>query len=123
ELKNANGSPFFALPTNNGPRTMDYQSLFNAATYHLNNGISVFTGTVDDPFFIDLGATFDTVNYRTLGSGVPGVLTDAEDLAKQNFASDTVSGYAVNAIAIQVPVELLTRTGRRERPDSLAATI
>ena len=123
ELKNANGSPFFAVPTNNGPRTMDYQSLFNAATYHLNNGISVFTGTVDDPFFIDLGATFDTVNYRTLGSGVPGVLTDAEDAAKTNFASDTVSGYAVNTIALEVPIEMLTATGKVEPATSPAATI
>src|SRR5277367_393153 len=65
ELKNADGSPFFALPTNNGPRTMNYDDLSKAATYHLNNGISVLAGTVDDPFFIDLGATFDTVNYRT----------------------------------------------------------
>lgn len=123
ELKNADGSPFFALPTNNGPRTMDYGTLFKAATYHLNNGISVFAGTVDDPFFIDLGATFDTVNYRTLGSGVPGVLTDAEDAANKNFATDTVSGYAVNTIAIEVPIEMLTRTGRIEAANSPAATI
>lgn len=123
ELKNADGSPFFALPTNNGPRTMDYDSLFKAATYHLNNGISVLAGTVDDPFFIDLGATFDTVNYRTLGSGVPGVLTDAEDAANKNFASDTVSGYAVNTIALEVPIEMLTSTGRLEPATSTAATI
>jgi hypothetical protein len=123
ELKNADGSPFFALPTNNGPRTMNYDDLFNAATYHLNNGISVLAGTVDDPFFIDLGATFDTVNYRTLASGVPGVLTDAEDAAKQNFASDTVSGYAVNTIALEVPIEMLTSTGKIEAANSPAATI
>jgi hypothetical protein len=34
-----------------------------------------------------------------------------------------VSGFAVNAIAIQVPIEMLTRTGRREPADSRAATI
>jgi hypothetical protein len=123
ELTNADGSPFFAVPTNNGPRTMDYQSLFNAATYHLNNGISLFVGTTDDPFFIDLGATFDTANFRTLGSGVPGVLTAAEDAAKSNFASDTVSGYAVNVIAIEVPIEMLTRTGKVELATSPDATI
>jgi hypothetical protein len=123
ELKNADGSPFFALPTNNGPRTMDYDALFKAATYQLSNGISVLAGTVDDPFFIDLGATFDTVNYRTLASGVPGVLTDAEDAANQNFASDTVSGYAVNTIALEVPIEMLTSTGRVEPANSPAATI
>ena len=122
-LANSDGSPFFAVPANNGPRTMNYDSLFDAATYHLADGISVFAGTVDDPFYIDLGATFDTVNYRTLASGVPGVLTDTEDAATQNFASDTVSGYAVNTIAIEVPIPMLTSTGRVESASSPNATI
>ena len=60
---------------------------------------------------------------RKLGSGVPAVLTDAEDTASRNFASDTVSGYAVNAIAIQVPISTLTSTGRLEPATSAAATI
>lgn len=123
QLTNADGSPFFALPANAGPRTMDYDTLFGAATYALANGISVFAGTVDDPFWIDLGAAFDTANFRTLGSGVPGVLTAGEDAAAQNFASDTVSGYAVNGIAIELPIGLLTRTGRVESATSPAATI
>jgi Domain of unknown function (DUF4331) len=123
QLKNSDGSPFFAVPANNGPRTMNYDSLFDAATYHLQDGISVFAGTVDDPFFIDLGATFDTVNYRTLDSGIPGVLTDAEDSATQNFASDTVSGYAVNTIALEVPIPMLTSTGKVESASSPNATI
>ncbi len=131
QITNADGSPFFAVPANAGPRTMNYGALFNAATYRRLNtpGVSVFAGTVDDPFFIDLGATFDTVNFRLLeggppnGTGVPGVLSESEDALQQNFASDTVSGYAVNAIAIQVPIAMLTRTGRIEPPTSPAATI
>jgi len=122
-LTNDDGSPFFAVPGNAGPRTMDYEALFNAATYSLRDGVSVFAGTTDDAFWIDLGATFDTANFRTLGSGVPGVLTAREDAALMNFASDTVSGYAVNSIAIEVPIELLTHTGRLEPPTSRAATI
>ena len=128
QLTNADGSPFFAVPANAGPRTIDYDSLFDKGTFHLNNGISVFAGTVDDPFWIDLGATFDTANFRTLatnvgGTGVPGVLSDAEDAATQNFTSDTVSGYAVNAIALEVPIEMLTRTGKIEAATSPDATI
>jgi Domain of unknown function (DUF4331) len=123
QLKNSDGSPFFAVPANNGPRTMDYDKLFAAATYHLADGISVFAGTVDDPFYIDLGATFDTVNYRTLASGIPGVLTDEEDVATQNFASDTVSGYAVNTIALEVPIGMLTSSGKVEPATSPKATI
>jgi hypothetical protein len=123
ELVNPGGAPFYAVPTNAGPRTMDYSALYRAGTYTFGNGVRVFAGTVDDPFWIDLGATFDTLNNRTLGSGVPAVLTDEEDKAERNFASDTVSGYAVNAIAIEVPIEMLTRTGNREPATSTAATI
>ena len=44
--------------------------------YDLGNGVRVFAGTVDDPFYIDLGAAFDTLNFRpsASGVGVPGVL-------------------------------------------------
>jgi hypothetical protein len=123
DLTSEDGSPFFAVPANAGPRTMDYEALFQAGTYHLQNGISVFAGTTDDAFWIDLGAAFDTANFRTLSSGVPGVLTDAEDGASQNFASDTVSGYGVNSIAIEVPIELLTATGKVEPASSPDATL
>ena len=129
-IRNSDGSPFYAVPANAGPRTMKYADLYAAGTYtDTNKGISVFSGTVDDPFFIDLGATFDTVNLRLLeggapgGTGVPGVLSATEDAANQNFASDTVSGYAVDAIAIQVPIDMLTSTGRVEAATSPNATI
>src|SRR6266568_4129228 len=131
EITNSDGSPFYAVPANAGPRTMQYAPLYKAGTYtNLSaSGVSVFAGTVDDPFFIDLGAAFDTGNFRVLeggppgGTGVPGVLSATEDAAKQNFASDTVSGYAVNAIAMQVPIAMLTSTGKVEQATSTAATI
>ncbi len=115
------GRALYAVPSNVGPRTMDYPSLFSAGTYSLGNGVQVFAGTTDDPFWIDLGAAFDTLNLRS--SVAPGALNASQDLANLNFASDTVSGYSVNAIAIEVPVEMLTRTGRVEPATSTAATI
>lgn len=123
EITNPNGSPFFAVPGNAGPRTMDYEALYNEGTYSGSNGINVFAGTTDDAFWIDLGAAFDTANFRTLGSGVPGILTAEEDAAQTNFASDTVSGYAVNSIAIEVPIEMLTSTGQVEDPSAPESTI
>ncbi len=123
QLTNSDGSPFFAVPANAGPRTIDYPALYKAGTYHLSNDVSVFAGTVDDPFWIDLGAAFDTINFRKLGTGIPGVLTPSEDAARQNFASDTVSGYAVNAIAIEVPIEMLTRNHTLELATSPDATV
>ena len=123
QLVNSDGSPFFAVPGNAGPRTMDYEALFNAGTYHLADGISISAGTTDDAFWIDLGGAFDTAFLRTLGSGTAGVLTATEDGANYNFASDTVSGYAVNSIAIEVPIEMLTSTGQIQAASSPAAVI
>jgi uncharacterized protein DUF4331 len=124
-IKNADGSPFFAVPANAGPRTINYAALYSAGTYTslAPSGIAVFAGTVDDPFFIDLGAAFDTGNFRAGASGVPGVLAPSDDTANANFASDTVSGYAVNAIAIQAPIAMLTSTGTVEAATSPNATI
>ncbi len=109
------GKTLYAVPTNVGPRTMpNYPALFQQGVYDLSSGVKVFAGTVEDPFYIDLGATFDTVNFRkeAFTSGIPGVLTDAEDADDtHNITSDTVSGYNVNSIAIEVPISMLTSTG------------
>ncbi|MBK8185082.1 MAG: DUF4331 domain-containing protein [Candidatus Competibacteraceae bacterium] len=121
----ANG--LIAVPTNVGSRTMpDYPSLAQQGIYPIDKGITVFAGTVDDPFWIDLGATFDSVNLRQLpnGSGIPAVLTkeqDADDT--RNFAADDVAGFNVNAIAIEVPVTLLTYDGKPHAANDPLATI
>ena len=118
-LSNLAGGPLFAVPANPGPRTMDYDALFNSGIYSAAGGIKLFAGTTDDAFWIDLGGAFDTLNT----SKAPPVLSAAEDAANVNLASDTVSGFAVNSIAIEVPISLLTRTGAIEPPTSTAATI
>lgn len=118
-ITNQSGQPLYAVPANVGPRTMDYGALFNAGTYAANlANVRLFAGTVDDPFWIDLGGAFDTLN-----TSVTPVLSAAQDAALQNFASDSVSGFAVNSIAIEVPVSMLTRTGAIEAASSTAATI
>jgi hypothetical protein len=100
---------------------MDYEALFSAGTYSLSGNVKVFAGTTDDAFWIDLGAAFDTFNLRS--NVAPGVLTPVQDAANINFAPDTVAGYAVNSIAIEVPVAMLTRTSAVEPANSTAATI
>ena len=123
-LRSADGSLMFAVPSNVGPRTMpDYPSLVAQGIYALDRGVKVFAGTTDDAFWIDLGAAFDSLNFRVLpgvdvngaagfgSTGVPAVMTDAQDAATTNFVSDSVSGYNVNHIAIQVPIALLTKPG------------
>jgi hypothetical protein len=80
-----------AVPSNVGPRTMpDYDALAAQGMYDLGGGVRVFAGQRDDPFFIDLGAAFDTLNLRSP-------------------ATDMLSGFNVNTIALEVPASLLTR--------------
>lgn len=109
---------FEAVPANPGPRTMNYTMLFNAGIHTLDGGVKAFAGTTDDAFYIDLGGAFDTLNLHA-----GPVLTPEQDSAAMNIAPDTVSGYAVNHIAIEVPVSMLTRTGTVVAATDPAATI
>jgi hypothetical protein len=65
-----------AVPSNVGPRTMpNYAALAAQGTYELGNGIKVFAGQREDPFYIDLGGVFDTLNLRRLGRTRPDGVT------------------------------------------------
>jgi len=106
------GKTLYAVPTNVGPRTMpDYNTLRQQGIYSLDNGVRVFAGTVADPFFIDLGAAFDSLNFRAAaGGGVLIPTVDNED--RYNFAPNTLAGYNVNSIVLEVPIARLTRDGK-----------
>jgi hypothetical protein len=87
-------SGLIAVPSNVGPRTMpDYDALAAQGLYDLGNGIRVFAGQRDDPFYIDLGAIFDTLNLRSPGT-------------------DMLAGFNVHTIALEVPISLLTKDGK-----------
>jgi hypothetical protein len=105
------GRKLIAVPSNVGPRTMpDYASLFNQGIYDLGKGVRVFAGTVDDPFFIDLGAAFDSLNFRMGVGGVLSPAVDADDI--HNYAPDAVAGFNVNSIVLEVPTTMLTLDGK-----------
>ncbi len=105
------GKTLYAVPSNVGPLTMpNYPALFNQGIYTLSNGIKVWAGTADDPFFIDLGAAFDSLNFR---AGVGPVLSPAIDGDDtHNYAPDAVGGYNVNSIVLEVPITMLTVDGK-----------
>lgn len=118
--------PLYAVPSNVGPRTMpNYPALAAQGIYSLNNNVRVWAGTADDPFYIDVGPVFDTFNLRpnAFGSGVPGVLTAAQDKSTQNTAPDALAGMNVNVIAIEVPVTMLTSDGAQHPATDPQATI
>ncbi len=105
-----------AVPSNVGPKTMpDYPALAAQGVYELGNGIRVFAGQRDDPFYIDLGATFDTLNFRR----TPPLLTAAEDVddARNPFGVDMLSGFNVPPSPSRCQPACSRPTGRaRMRP-------
>jgi hypothetical protein len=103
-----------AVPSNIGPKTMpDYAKLHEEGIKGLSGGGKVFAGQTDDPFFVDLGVTFDSINFR------PGTGT-----GNQGGGKDDVAGYNTNAIVIQVPESHVTRDRRAvESKDSSNAVV
>ena len=105
------GKTVYAVPSNVGPLTMpDYDVLFKQGVVNLGNNVRVFAGTVDDPFYIDLGAAFDSLNFRMGVGGILSPAVDADD--KNNYAPDAVAGYNVNSIVLEVPITMLTVDGK-----------
>jgi len=90
------------VPSNIGPKTMpNYDALAAQGVRRLNGGGRVFAGQREDPFFVDLGQTFDSINFR------PGVGT-----GNQGGGKDDLAGYNTNSIVLQVPERKVTRNGK-----------
>jgi Domain of unknown function (DUF4331) len=102
------GENLIAPPPNVGPRTTpDPDDLAEQGTYELLDGrVRVFAGQRDDPFYIDLGGVFDTLNLRR----DPPLETTAEDAndGANPFGVDQLAGFNVHSIALEVPARLLT---------------
>ncbi len=81
-------------PTNNGPNSYPegYRQVAQEAILDLGDGITSFAGPRDDPFFLDLGGTFDLLTLRPL-QGLEPV--------------DDFAGLNVNTLALEVPKEML----------------
>jgi RNA polymerase sigma factor (sigma-70 family) len=95
------------MPANVGVTSMPDYNGFGMGTgvFTLENGTRVFAGSRDEGFYVDLGATFDLLQERSL---VPN----------RGRPIDSLAGYNVHSIAIEVPIAELTRTG--SRPSSAA---
>ena len=76
-------------PANVGPKSypQGYSKVANQAIYTLDNGVKVFAGPRDDPFFADLGGIFDLLQ------GIEG--------------RDYLKDLNVHTIAVQVPISML----------------
>ncbi len=97
----ANG--LLEAPANVGPKSFPngYETVSNGAVYTADGGVRVFAGARCDPFFVDLGMTFDLVDLENRGKapfqGIGG--------------NNDVAGYNVQALAVSVPITSLTKNG------------
>jgi hypothetical protein len=106
------GSNLIAVPSNVGPRTMpDYNALAAQGVYDLGNGIRAFAGQRDDPFYIDLGGLFDTLNLGLSPLPIETNAQDANDGANA-FGVDMLSGFNIQEIALEIPASMLTADGK-----------
>jgi hypothetical protein len=110
KTKVANDLP--VAPPNIGPKTFpNYGNFVAQATQTLKDGTKLFVGTRDEPFFVDLGATFDAINVR-MGTG------------NQGAGRDDLSGYWTSSTVMQVPERLVTRNGQPvASPDAANAVV
>jgi uncharacterized protein DUF4331 len=106
----ARGLP--VAPPNIGPKTFpSYDNFVSAAIRSLHDGTKLFVGQRDDPFFVDLGATFDAINVRKL-------------TGNQGEGKDDLSGLNVHSVVMQLPERLVTRDGHAvSGPDSPNAVV
>ncbi|MFJ8111843.1 DUF4331 domain-containing protein [Streptomyces sp. NPDC096132] len=88
------GDDLPVAPSNVGKASMpDYGKLRSQAVRKLADGARTFAGQADDPFFLDL-RVFD--------------LLYGGDLSE--VGNDTLKGYNVNSIALQLPTDMITES-------------
>ncbi len=105
------GQDLLTPPSNIGPKsTPDYANLQAAAVKELPNGIKVFAGQSDDPFFVDLGGIFDLLTIRTLPGNAGGGV-------------DGLRGYNVQTLALQIPIDQLTKNKTKPTDPKDAAAV
>lgn len=96
-------------PVNIGPRsTPNYETNLaepSISTIPTGAGnIRLFAGQRDDGFYVDLGSIFDLLGLRPFNSAHLAPLPNSRGV-------DALAGANVHTIAIQLPTQLLTRTG------------
>ncbi len=93
------GSDLPVVPAYVGPVSMpNYPQLAADAVMTLSDGSKVFVGPRDDPFFVDLAATFDLLTIRK----PPG---------NRGRGLDGLGGFDVMTVAMQIPMKRLTADG------------
>jgi hypothetical protein len=98
-------SNLLTAPNNVGRNSMpNYPALAAQAIHSLPGGIRVFAGQREEGFYVDLARIFDLLQVQAAGI-------------------DGTAGLNVHSIAIEVPIEQLTRNGSRPTSPADAAAV
>jgi hypothetical protein len=104
------GSATFAKPLDNiGNKSIaNYAAYAGTFVYPISiPGCSgqgkVFVGQRQDPFFLDLGGTFDLVNYH-----YPVEQLVPAGMSTRNYGTNSLAGFNVTSLALEVPASCLT---------------
>jgi Domain of unknown function (DUF4331) len=104
------GSTVFAKPLDNiGTKSIaDYATYAASFVYPITIpgcGMpgKVFVGQRQDPFFLDLGGTFDLVNIK-----YPATQLVPAGTSPRNFGTNSLAGYNVTALELEIPAACLT---------------
>ncbi|GAA4237365.1 DUF4331 domain-containing protein [Actinomadura meridiana] len=94
-------------PSNVGKASMpDYRTLRDQAIRPVGDGMTAFAGQADDPFFLDL-RVFDLLYGTNL----------------KEVGNDTLRGYNVNTVALQIPTKLLVNENGKDPVIGVHSTV
>jgi hypothetical protein len=106
----SSGSKTFDKPLDNiGNKSIaDYAAYAQTFIYPISiPGCSgkgrVFVGQRQDPFFLDLGGTFDLVNYH-----YPVEQLVPAGMSTRNYGTNSLAGFNVTSLALEIPASCLT---------------
>jgi hypothetical protein len=89
------------MPANVGVSSMpDYSRIGSGVHLLPSFDARVFAGPRDEGFYVDLGATFDLLQLRPVTSGLGGAI-------------DSLAGFNVHSLALELPITAVTRNGAR----------
>jgi Domain of unknown function (DUF4331) len=114
-MNGTTGSPTFAKPVDNiGAKSFSGTGGYAAYAANFIYPITittpgctagqgkVFVGQRQDPFFLDLGGTFDLVNYT-----YPVTQLVPAGTSPRNYATNSLAGFNVTTLALEIPAKCL----------------
>ena len=108
-------NPFYTAPWNVGPKSNPNNAYHMPANtvFPTGDGGFVAAGPRADPFFVDLGMTFDLIDLEVPGAPLPSPGRPGVGVGNQGGGKNTLAGFNVMAIMLEVPISAITKNHDR----------